>query len=194
MKPGDYMDLLHCETPEQVYERVSDWSSELTPREHLVRSTILDIQASLEGLLKNVYYQVLLTVLFQGEDEAGNEKAKDDLFNTITKMNFSSMFRVMRPLLKAFPSTDLEPIQSLNDLRNKVAHRQDMSKIEYKGRDPFNDADCLAQVYLDAWAARAELRKFYERMIEDPRALSAHYRRFYEENYDKPRKENNSAP
>jgi len=71
---------------------------------------------------------------------------------------------------------------------------QDMSKIEYKGRDPFNDADCLAQVYLDAWAARAELRKFYERMIEDPRALSAHYRRFYEENYDKPRKENNSAP
>ncbi|MCI0553891.1 MAG: hypothetical protein L0287_23320 [Anaerolineae bacterium] len=193
MKNGEYMELLNCKSADEVYEKVRGWSSELSAHEHLVRSTILDIQASLEGLLKDVYYQILLTVLFQGEDEAENEKARDDLYKTITKMNFSAVFRVLRPILQAYPSSDLAPIQAINDLRNEVAHSKDIINAQYKGRNPFQDADTLAQVFLEAWAARDALRKFYQRMIEEPAAISAHYVNSYRANYDKVRAEEDES-
>jgi hypothetical protein len=43
-----YMDLINCSTPEEVYVRVREWSSDLTEQEHIVRSTILDIHADIE--------------------------------------------------------------------------------------------------------------------------------------------------
>jgi hypothetical protein len=185
MNNSEYMELLNCQSDDEVYKKVRDWSSDLATHEHLVRSTILDIQASLEGLLKNLFYHILATVLFQGNDEVKNEKAKDDLKKTITKMNFSSIYRIFQPIFQAYPDSDLSPIQAINDLRNEVAHSKDLSSIQYKGRNPFKDADSLAQVYLEAWAARDALKKFYQVMIKEPAAISADYAAFYYANYDK---------
>jgi hypothetical protein len=181
MKNGDFMKLISCRTPEEVYERVRGWSSDLSQDEHLVRSTILDIQASLEGQLKYVLNQVLMTVLFQGSDRTKNSGAEDDLYGTVAQMSFSSVFRILRPVLRAFPSKDFDAIQAINDLRNRVAHSKSLSDVKYKGRNPFTDADCFAQVFLDAWAARQGLKDFYQRMIEEPASMAALHARFYRE-------------
>jgi hypothetical protein len=191
LEPGEYMELIHCTSEDQVLETIKNWSSELSDREHLIRSTILDIQAGLEGLLKNVFYQILLTVLFLGEDENKNLKAKDELYHSITKMNFSAVYRILRPIFQAYPDPDLDPIPEINDLRNRIAHTRTLSDLTYKGRNPFADADSLAQVYLEAWAARDALRKFYQRMVKEPAAISAHYAQFYRENFDKNQALNN---
>ena len=185
MNEGDFMKLLNCSTEEEVLDKVKSWSSDLSDREHLVRSIILDIQASLEGLLKNLLYHILFTVLFQGENNESNERAKDNLDKTITKMNFSSVYRILEPILDAYPARDLSSIPALNDLRNRVAHSQNLSDVTYNGRNPFTNADSLAQVYLDAWAARDALRKFYKNMIEEPLAKSAYYAQFFHKNFDK---------
>ena len=191
MNIGEYMAMMDCQSSDEVYEKVSSWSSELSTHDHLVRSTILDIQASLEGLLKNVYFHILLTVLFQGKDKKKNESARDELFKTITRMNFSSIYRTLRPILQTYPDSDLYPIQAINDLRNDVAHSNEFSSIQYKGRNPFKDADSLAQVYLEAWAARESLKEFYHHMVKDPAAISAHYPEFGRTKFDNSKFENN---
>jgi hypothetical protein len=181
MKNGDFMKLISCRTPEEVYERVRGWSSDFSQDQHLVRSTILDIQADLEGLLKYVLNQALMAVLFQTNDEAKSNGAKDDLDKTIGQMNFSSVFRILQPILRAYPSRDLDAIQAINELRNRVAHSRSLSDVKYKGRNPFTDADCFAQVFLDAWAARKALQDFHQRMIEEPASIAALHARFYRE-------------
>ncbi len=181
MKNGDFMKLINCRTPEEVYERVRGWSFDLSKDEHLVRSTILDIQANLEGQLKFVLSQVLTTVLFRRTDEAKGSGPKDDLFTTVAQMSFSSVFRILQPLLRAYPSRDLDAIQAINALRNRVAHSRSLSDVKYKGRSPFTDADCFAQVFLDAWAARKALQDFHQRMIEEPASIAALHARFYRE-------------
>lgn len=181
MKNGDYMKLISCRTPEEVYERVRGWSSDLSKDEHLVRSTILDIQANLEGQLKFVLNQVLTTVLFPANDDAKGSGPKDDLYRTVAQMSFSSVFRILRPVLRAFPTRDLDAIQAINELRDRVAHSKSLSDVKYKGRSPFADGDCFAQVFLDAWAARKALQDFHQRTIEEPASMAALHARFYRE-------------
>jgi hypothetical protein len=62
-----YKDLINCSTPEEVYVRVREWSSDLTEQEHIVRSTIFDIDADIERVLKQVLYQSLLSLIFNGD-------------------------------------------------------------------------------------------------------------------------------
>jgi hypothetical protein len=173
------MKLIKCEAPEQVYRRVREWTSELTDDEHLVRSTILDVHASLEGRLKYVLYDLLVGAMFRDLDEEDEsyEKKRDKLRRTVDKMNFAAVHRQLKPLLEAFPSGELANIPIVNELRNQVVHGGDTKCVQYKGRSPFTDADCLAQLYFDVWAARSELAKFLERQVDDPRALLEHYKR-----------------
>ena len=72
MSQGMYMDLIHCSTPEEVYATVRDWISDLTDHEHLVRSTILDIHADVERVMKQTLYHILLGVMFHGGTCGGN--------------------------------------------------------------------------------------------------------------------------
>jgi hypothetical protein len=167
-----------------VYERVRSWSSDLSKDEHLVRSTILDVHANLEGQMKYVLQHILMTVLFQRNDEAKDGSAKDDLSGMVERMSFVSVFRTLQPVLRAFPSKDSDSIQAINDLRNRVAHSKSLSDVEYKGRNPFTDADCFAQVFLDAWVARQGLKDFYQRMVEEPASMAALHARLYRERFE----------
>ena len=192
MKAGEYIELMNCHNEDEVIERIREWSSDLSPHEHLIRSTILEIQASLEGLMKDLYCKVLLLVLFQGNDEKENMKNQDDLKKSVTRLSFSSIYRILRPILQAYPDPDLTFINEINELRNQVAHLRNISEIQYKGRNPFHDVDALAQIYWEARAARDALRKFYQIMIKEPNSINTHYAKFYRENFEKEQTESDT--
>lgn len=185
MTANRYMNLINCSTFEEVYAKVRSWSSDLSDHVHLVRSTILDIHLDIERVLKQILYHVLLGIIFHGEDEAEYELHCKKLEEMVSNLNFATVHRLLRPAFEAFAAPDLANIQPINQLRNSVAHAKDVENVLYKGRSPFTDPDCLAQLYFDGWAVRQELGHFFERMIDDPRRLMDHYASFYRENYDR---------
>jgi hypothetical protein len=158
--PNEFMEMINCTTAAQVFEQVKQWSSDLTDRQHLVRSTILDIHADIERLLKQILYRHQRVLVFGSEDTAEYEEHKKALEKSITGLNFATVLRILRPALDAFPSPDLQNISGINELRNNVTHAGGLGAILYKNRSPFEDPDCLAQVFLEGWAIRKELRHF----------------------------------
>ena len=180
-----YMDLINCSTPEEVYVRVREWSSDLTEQEHIVRSTILDIHADIERILKQVLYQSLVSLIFNGDEQEEYEKHCQELERMVTKLHFSQVYRVLKPALKAAPHDEFDDINKINDVRNSLAHPKDLSKITYKGRDPFHDPDALVQLFLDGWAIRQQLKEFYDKMVAAPKTMAEHYAKFYWENQDR---------
>jgi hypothetical protein len=159
---NEFMEMIACTTPDQVFEQVKRWSSDLTDRQHLVRSTILDIHADIERLLKQILYRRQLILVFESDDTAEYEEHKRALQKSITGLNFATVHRILRPALDAFPSPDLRDISGINELRNNVTHAGRLGDILYKNRSPFEDPDCLAQVFLEGWAIRKELGHFNE--------------------------------
>lgn len=186
MGPPDnrYMSLINCHTTEEVRKRVREWSSSLTQDQHLIRSAILDIHASVEATLKQVLYQALLPLLFDDGDEKQNVQRRSSLERMIRGLNFGTAHRILKPAFDACPADELSDLSLINEVRNQVAHGS-VNKALYKARNPFADADSLAQLFFDAWALKQVLGDFYHTMIGDPRALAVHYERFYRDNYDR---------
>ena len=184
-KQNIYMYLINCETEEEVKTFLGDALRGRPEDEHLIRSEILDVHAMVERKLKRVLYQILKWYVFNGSDETEYQQRTRDLEKVVFKLGFGGAYRILKPLFEAFPADDLSDIQKINDVRNAVVHREDMAKVKYKGRCPFADPDCLAQLYFDAWAARFEMQHFLDRMVDDPRAIALHYAKFYQENYDR---------
>lgn len=182
MTPTNYKatDLINCKTADEVQQAVRKWTSSKSEKEHLIRSSILDIHAGVELLLKQILYQHMLNILFQ-DGSSKDEKRKDSLEKEIDKMSFMTMYRILKPCFDAFPGPDLKNIGPINDVRNLAAHGN-IDKVVYKGKSPFNDHETLALLFLDSWAAKKELKHFYERMIEDPRERSKYYYDFYTKN------------
>jgi hypothetical protein len=92
----------------------------------------------------------------------------------VNRLGFMDMFRILRPVLYSWPYPDLEAIQAINETRNQAAHA-DIGKVQYKGRNPFEDGDCFAQMYFDVWAIKQTIGKFFDRAIERPKRLLKRY-------------------
>lgn len=181
-----YTDLLNCRDPEEVRQRVRKWASSLSDQDHLIRSTILDIHASIESRLKQILYHIMLPLIFQDDNERENKRRKAAWEEEVGKMSFMAVYRLLKPCLDAFPTPDLSKnINDINEVRRQVVHKV-AEKPLYKGRNPFQDHDCLAQLYFEAWAVDKELCHFFERRVEDPREKAKIYERYYREHIDKP--------
>ena len=76
------------------------------------------------------------------------------------------MYRVLKPCLNSWPYPELDYIQDINDARNGVAHSDAVNRVSYKGRNPFKDADCFAEMYFDVWAIKQAMAKYFEWVIE----------------------------
>lgn len=185
MASAEYMKLLNCGTADEVYANVRRWISDLTDLEHLVRSTVLDIHAEIERLLKGVLIELLQPLVFEGYSRAQYQRHVKKLEDTVAGLNFATVHRLLKPALDAFVAPDLANIGAINELRNRIAHETDVKKIRYKGRSPFSDPDCLAQLFFEGWAVRKEIGHFCERRVLDPRARAVRHAEFYEENYDR---------
>ncbi|MEK7187473.1 MAG: hypothetical protein AAB691_01335 [Patescibacteria group bacterium] len=166
-------------TPEEAYKKIKTWVSDLSDQDHLIRSTIFDIHAGIELELRRIFYHHNKSLLFLTGKEKEDAVVLQDFEKMIDKLSFGDMFRILKPILiHWYP--DLENIDSVNKLRNQVAHKADIESITYKGRNPFKDADSFAELFIDAWAIKQCLPKFFYKAIEDPRTRCKEYYGAYE--------------
>lgn len=171
-KKIDYVKFIHCKTPQEVYKQVPSWSSNLSEHEHMVRSVILDIHATIESGIKEILFLHMaeMVVWWKGPKKE-YEASRQKLEKTIQKMSFSQVYRLLCPCFEVFQSKELtEYLPAIDTLRNEVAHRSGKAAL-YKGRSPFSDHDCFAQLYVDSWAINLALGEFIERRIDDPKAM-----------------------
>lgn len=179
-KQNQYLDLVGFKTPEQAYEKIKEWTSNLSDDDHFVRSVIFDIHAGIEVSLRQIIYHHLKTLVFETGEEQNDKKVTSDLEKMVDDLSFGQMYRMLWPILKNWPY-DLASIGPINDLRNQVAHQTNIENINYRGRNPFRDADSFAQVFFDAWATRQELGKFCRRRVIGPwEEARAHYKELQE--------------
>ena len=180
MQNKRYLDLVGFSAPEEAYKKIKEWVSGLSDDQHLIRSTIFDIHAGIELLLRQILYHYLKALIFQTSNEKENEKTLEPFDKMMEKLGFSSMYRILKPILDSWPYPDLANIQPINDLRNQVAHSNLVDEIKYKGRNPFKEEDAFAQVFFEAWAIKQELTKFFYKAVEDPRFMCKKYYEVYE--------------
>jgi hypothetical protein len=159
---GRYLDLLNLASAEEAYAEVKKLASHLSDQDHHIRSCIFDIHAAVENELRRIFHHTFHRQLFIADDEEKNFDAQSDFERMIRRLGFSEMHRMLRPILKHWPYPDLEHIGAINDTRNQAAHGGDTTAISYRGRNPFRDADCFAQMYFDAWSITQSLRKFFD--------------------------------
>jgi hypothetical protein len=103
-----------------------------------------------------------------------NFKTREEAYQKVKEMasNLTEDQHAVRSCIFGF-----EEIGALNETRNLAAHQSDITKVLYKGRSPFSDPDCFAQMYFDVWAIKQSMPKFFWHTIEKPREK---LRRYYE--------------
>ncbi len=162
-----YLELLNFRSAEEARAQVPHLASQLTKDEHSIRSCIFDLHAAVEIEIRRVFYHTFKAQLFLTGDE-GNDKITIAKFEkTIGGLGFAQMFRILQPVLTSWPYPELQDIDKLNATRNAAAHGK-VENIKYKGRNPFKDADCLAQMYFDVWAIKQSMARYFDFTIARP--------------------------
>jgi len=179
MKKNQYLDLLNISSASDAYAAVKELASSLSDDEHLIRSCIFDLHAAVEIELRRIFYHTFKAQLFLTDDEEKNKEALADFDKMIGRLGFMDMYRVLQPILKFWPAPDLRFIQYINETRNRAAHKDSIEEVTYRGRSPFKDADCFAQMYFDVWAIKQGLAKYFEIAIDAPIARLQRYIRKY---------------
>ncbi|KZD14991.1 MAG: hypothetical protein AO396_07015 [Candidatus Fermentibacter daniensis] len=170
-----YMDMLNCKSDEEVYAKVRQLAGNLTDREQTVLSVILQIHASVENELRQVLQLTLHPHLFLTDDEIENEKTEIRFSIMIDKLGFRDMQRLLEPALTSWPYPELRDISEINTVRNQAAHARDIRRVSYKGRNPFTDPDCLAQMFIDTFAFRSAMRKFVDHAVTRQQTILKRY-------------------
>jgi hypothetical protein len=174
-RPNRYLELMNFRSAEEAYARVKELASGLSDNQHLIRSCIFDLHAAIELELRRILYHTFKAQLFLTSDEKQNAATMAAMDKMIRRLSFMDMYRILRPILESWPYPDLQSIAPLNDTRNAAAHGDAVDKVLYKGRSPFTDADCFAQMYFDVWAMQQEMAKFFDRVIERPKRVLQRY-------------------
>ena len=153
-----YRDLLNINSEAAVLPEIKKLASELTDKDHLIRSCIFDLHAAVEIELRRIFFFHFQPLLFLTDDKTENKKVKDRFEKMIDRLGFMDMWRVLRCVMIDW-APDFESIEEINKTRNQAAHG-DIDKVTYKNRSPFKDPDCLCQMYFDVWAIKHEIPKF----------------------------------
>jgi hypothetical protein len=170
-----YLDLMNFTSAEEAYAEVKKLASDLSDDEHLIRSCIFDLHAAAEVELRRLFYHTLHTQLFLTDDNEQNVETELKFDKMIRRLGFGEMYRILRPILNSWPYPDLDCIPALNETRNQAAHGGRTDAVSYKGRNPFTDADCFAQMYFDVWAMKQSMAKVFDWVIDRPKRVLKRY-------------------
>ena len=182
MASGRYLDLLNFSSAEEAYKGIKKLASNLSDNEHLIRSCIFDLHAAAELELQRLVYHMLHRMIGFTDDKAENEKKVDGLDRMVSGLSYGQMWRLLRPVLESWPFPEFSSFPELNVTRNQAAHGRSVAAVTYKGRNPFQDVDCFAQMYLDVWAIKTHgIPKLFWRVIEEPEIKLKKYRDKYGE-------------
>lgn len=178
-----FLKLLSIPSREAALETIEKLASELTGDQHRIRSIIIELHFAVEVDLRRYLFHLLKqTILF--EDDAELKEKEDLLYKNVGRVPFGTMFSLLEATLHRAPWPDLASAKAINETRNKLAHSPDLSKVTYKGRSPFDDEDCLAQMYFEVWAFEQEYGKLFWRTIEEP----LWHRQYFKEAFDEYKK------
>jgi hypothetical protein len=176
---NQYLELLNIGSAEDAHAAVKDLASSLSDDEHSIRSCIFDLHAAVEIELRRIFYHTFKAQLFLTDDEEKNKGTLAEFDKMIGRLSFMGMYRVLQPILNSWPSPELRWIQHINETRNLAAHKGSIETVLYRGRSPFKDVDCFAQMYFDVWAIKQGLAKYFEMAISVPIARLQRYIRKY---------------
>jgi hypothetical protein len=170
------MDFLDIKDEESVLVRIKQLASDLTDHEHLIRSCIFDLHAAVEFELRRIFFWHFQSLLFFTDDTERNKKIKTSFEKMIERLGFMDMWRILKPvMIEWYP--DFDNIDKINETRNKAAH-SDVKKVRYKGRNPFDNPDCLCEIYIDVWAIKQCTPKFFDRMMRPFYLNRAYYNKY----------------
>ncbi len=154
-----YLQVLGLSATDDIVSKIKFLSSDLSDEEHIIRSCIFDIHANIERLLKEAFKKTFSCHLFfVDNNEKHNKSIVSDQEKALDKLSFLEVCRCLKPTMLHW-SSDFNSIEEINTTRNQVAHN-DIKKVFYKNRNPFQDKDCLAQMFFDMWAIVHELPKY----------------------------------
>jgi hypothetical protein len=168
-----FLDLLNIDRKKAV-EVIADLASNLTGDDHTVRSIIIDLHFTIELEFRRLLYHILRgTILYIDESDRA---AKADVLNkAVGKVPIGTILMLLEAIVKLSPWPDLQSAWDLNSTRNKLSHRPDTAEVTYKGRCPFTDRDCLAEIYFDVWAMKQTFSKLFDRVVEGPLYQTRYY-------------------
>ncbi len=129
---------------------------------------------AMELEVKRFLYHLLRRGILFSDDEERGRKAKK-LNDAIDRISMGNALNLLEASIKMSPWPDLGNIWEINKTRNKLSHRSNINDVIYKGRNPFTDPDCLAQMYFDVWAVTQSISKLFERVIDTPLTMARHY-------------------
>lgn len=159
-----YLDLLNL-TEDTAWNEVTMLASELSGKHHSVRSSIIDLHLWVEGELRRyIYFYLRGMLIYKTKSEL--EKKARLLLKNIDGMHFGQMWKMVEHAIVGSPWPDPENIKEINITRNQIAHRNLYKNAMYRGRSPFDNPDCFAQMYFDAWAISQSMPKLFHRTIE----------------------------
>ena len=175
-----YLELLNLTEVSDVIDHIKELSSDLTDTEHKIRSSIFDLHAALEFELQRMFYHIFYPMLFLTNEEKQRQDTNAKFERRIEKLGYMEMYRVLEPVFVSWPLGDLDAFLAIDKTRNQVGHAADVKDVRYKGRNPFTNTDCFAQMYFDVWAAQQAAAKFFDRAISGPRETLKRYQKKFE--------------
>ena len=171
MKKYKPSEVLGIKEPGEILESVRSWSSNLSKKEHLIKSAVLEIHQNCELRLDRIINKLLTYNAPLGFADKEIEVSKNEIWNEIGRMSFLVKVKLLRPMLKAWKQTNpsLTEINEINEVRNACAHmtRKDKSKVVYKGYKLFEDDEGIARLFLDGWGINQGLDSMWELIDEN---------------------------
>ena len=88
---------------EELCSRVRCWNRNLSPEDHVVRSCILELHASVEAVLKHILFQHILFLIEPDQLYHGqNGPHVQALANAVKRCSFSQLQQLVEPCLNAW--------------------------------------------------------------------------------------------
>ena len=175
-----YLKILGLDETADAVSKIKFLSSGLSDEEHIIRSCIFDIHATIERLLRELFKRTFNCHLFFNDNDPEHNKAIVlEQEKALNKLSFLEVWRCLRPTMVRW-SSDFNAIDAINTTRNQAAHSS-IKNVIYKGRNPFNDKDCLAQMFFDMWAVVSAMQKYAYFTTEKDKKEFERLKKKYEE-------------
>ena len=159
-------EILGIKDPSTILNYVRDWSSNLSEKEHIIKSVVQEIHQNCETRLDRIIYKLLTYCTPKGTTDTEIEKTEEDMWKEIGKMGFEQKYRLLKPILQNWKQVNPEvEVANINGIRRACTHMKDKNKkdkIQYKGHKIFSDPEGIANLFFDSWAIGKGLDKIWQ--------------------------------
>ena len=103
IKPSE---ILGIKDPKEVLYYVRQWTSDISGKEHIIKSVVQEIHQNCEIKLDRIIYKLLIYCTPQGDTEEEIDKTKNEVWSQIGRIGFEQKYRLLKPILKNWKQQD----------------------------------------------------------------------------------------